>query len=68
MNNQKISLTQKYSLYLKNPLRKNVKGLLVCVPFSLGSICKYWIYVVDDIGVFRIISSVLRKQLIAKSR
>ena len=37
----KISLTlQIDSLHLKNALRKNVKRLFVCVPFSLGSIRK----------------------------
>ena len=30
-----------HSLYLSNPLTKNVIRLLVGVPFSLGSICKY---------------------------
>ena len=38
----KISLIQQIrSLHLKKPLRKNVKRLLVCVSFSLGSIYKY---------------------------
>ena len=32
--------------------KKSVKSLFVFVPFSLGWICKYWIYVIDDIGVF----------------
>ena len=34
-----MPLTQQiYSLHLKNPLVKNVKYLLVCLPFSLESI------------------------------
>ena len=53
---QKISLTQK--IHMKNSLRKNVIRLLVCVLFSLGSICKYRIYFIDDIGVFTILSSI----------
>ena len=53
LSNRKKNLEtqQMHSLHLKNPLRENVKHLFVCVPFSLGSVCKYWIYVIDDIGV-----------------
>ena len=59
MNKEKISLTQQmHNLHLKNPIRKNVIPLLVCVPFSLGSTCEYWIYVVDDIGVFKTLSNI----------
>ena len=56
MNKQKIYLTQQiHSIHLKNLFRKNVMRLLARVPFSLGSICKYWIYVVDDIGLFTVL-------------
>ena len=59
MNKKKISLTQQIrSLHLKNPLRKYVIRLLVCVPFLLGSICKYWIYVIDGIGIFTTLSDI----------
>ena len=64
---KKISLTQQiHNLHLKNPLRKNVMRLLVCVPFSLGSICEYWIYVVDDIGVFRTLSNISKIERFAE--
>ena len=50
MTKQKISLIQYvHSVHLKNPLRKSVKRLLVCVLFSVSLIYKYWIYVIDDI-------------------
>ena len=56
MNKQKIYLTQQiHSVHLKNLFRKNVMRLLARVPFSLGSICKYWIYVIDDIGLFTVL-------------
>ena len=56
MNKQKIYLTQQiHSIHLKNLFRKNVMRLLARVPFSLGSICKYWIYVIDDIGLFTVL-------------
>ena len=56
MNQQKIYLTQQIrSIHLKNLFRKNVMRLLARVPFSLGSICKYWIYVIDDIGLFTVL-------------
>ena len=49
MNKQKNYLTQQiHSFHLKNPLMQIVKHLLVCVPFSLGSICEHWIYVRVD--------------------
>ena len=44
-------------LHLNNPLTKNVIGLLICVPFSLGSICKYWLYAIGHIGVFTTLST-----------
>ena len=50
---EQIELTQQiHSIHLRNPLRKNVIPSLVCIPFSLVSICKYWIYVIDEMGVF----------------
>ena len=56
MNKQKIYLTQQiHSIHLKNLFRKNVMRLLARVPFSLGSICKYWIYVIDDTGLFTVL-------------
>ena len=59
INKQKVSVTQQIqSLHLENPLRANVIRLLVCVHFSLGSICKYWICVIDDIGIFTIVSNI----------
>ena len=59
INKQQVSVTQQIqSLHLENPLRENVIRLLVCAPFSLGSICKYWIYVIDDIGIFTIVSNI----------
>ena len=59
MNKKEISLTQQIrSLHLKNPLRKYVIRLLLCVPFSLGSICKYWIYVINGIGIFTTLSDI----------
>ena len=49
MNKQKNYLTQQiHSFHLKNPLMQIVKNILVCVPFSLGSICEHWIYVRVD--------------------
>ena len=46
MNKQIISLTQQIqSLHLKSPLKKNVIRLLVFVPFSLGSICKFYVII-----------------------
>ena len=33
------------------------KRLLLCVTFSFGSTCKYWIYAKDDIGLFTILSN-----------
>ena len=58
-NKQTNSLTQKiHSLYLKSPMKKSTKHLLVCACFSLGSICKYWIYVIDDMGVFTTLSNI----------
>ena len=48
MNKQKISPTQQiHSLHLKNPLSTNAISLLVYVPFSPASVCKYWTYVTD---------------------
>ena len=37
-------------VHLTNPYRQNILIilLLVCVPFSLGSICNYWITVNED--------------------
>ena len=32
--------------------KEKCKRLLECVAFSFSSILKYWIYVIDDIGVF----------------
>ena len=59
INKQTNSLTQKiHSLYLKSPMKKSTKHLLVCACFSLGSICKYWIYVIDDMGVFTTLSNI----------
>ena len=59
MNKQTIYLTQQIdSFHLKNLLKKNVVRLLVYVLFSLGSICKYWVYVIDDIGVFTALSNI----------
>ena len=56
MNKQKIYLTQQiHSVHLKNLFRKNVMRLLARVPFSLGSICKYWIYAIDDTGLFTVL-------------
>ena len=40
--------------------------LLVCVPFSLGSICEYWFYVVGDIGVFRTLSNISKMERFAE--
>ena len=68
MKKQKICLTQQIrSLHMKNPLRKNVKRLLVYVPFSLGSIHKYWIHVTDDIGVFTTMSKIYNEQFCKNS-
>ena len=39
-------------------LTKNVMRLSLCVPFSLGSIRKYRIYVIDDTGVFTTLSNI----------
>ena len=39
-NNQKVSLVQEVHS-LEQSLKEKRKGLLVCVPFLLGSICKY---------------------------
>ena len=48
------TLTQQiHSIHLKNTLSKNVTRLLACVLFSLGSIVKYWIYVIYGIGVLQ---------------
>ena len=60
MNKQKNSLTQQIpSLHLKYPLRENVIHLLVCVPlFPFSLICKYRIYVIDNIGVFTTLSNI----------
>ena len=59
MNKQKMSLTQQiHSLHLKNSLRRNVIRSLVCGPFPLASTCKYWIYVIDDIGLFPTLSNI----------
>ena len=54
----KKSIVFRKQFWMKNPLRKNVNRLLVCVPFSLGSICKCWIYLIDDIGVFTTLSNI----------
>ena len=54
----KNSFNKKLKNYLKNPSRKNVKTFIGCVPFSLGSICQYWIYVIDDIGVIATLSNI----------
>ena len=59
MSKQTIYLTQQIdSFHLKNLLKKNVVRLLVYVLFSLGSICKYWVCVIDDIGVFTALSNI----------
>ena len=55
---KKFLSPSKCSLHLKNPLGKNIKRLLVRVPFSLSSLCKYWTYVIDQIGVSRTLSNV----------
>ena len=55
---KKFLQPSKCSLHLKNPLGKNIKRWLVRVPFSLGSLCKYWTYVIDHIGVSRTLSNV----------
>ena len=55
INKQKFSSTQQINnFHLMIPLRKNVIHSLVCVSFSVGSICKYWIYVIDDIWWHRL--------------
>ena len=52
-------LTQQiHSLHLRDPFKENVICLLVCVPFSLDSISKYGIYVIDDIGTFSTLLSI----------
>ena len=62
MNKQKISLTQEiHSLHLENPLRKNVIRLLVCVPFSLGSV--FFVYEKGYILHEKIISEKYKKSL-----
>ena len=38
-------------VHLKNPYRQNILSIilsLLCVPFSFGSICKYWIFNIED--------------------
>ena len=38
-------------IHLKNPYRQNILSIilsLLCVPFSFGSICKYWIFNIED--------------------
>ena len=46
MNKQIISLTQQIQrFHLKSPLKKNVIRLLVFVPLSLGSICKFYVII-----------------------
>ena len=56
MKKWKILLTQQ--IHSSSEEFLNEKPHMVCVPFSRGSIRKYGIYVIDNIGVFATLSNI----------
>ena len=56
MKKWKILLTQQIHSSSEESL--NEKRHMVYIPFSLGSMCKYWIYFIANIGVFATLSNI----------